>query len=189
MTPGVDSVAGCTLPMSANRFTVACCIARSVGPPALPDPVPLSRPHAHCTVPEPNTRAPLGPRCTLTDSGASSSNTKWTRSSASAKSGLSCAEENGCRPASSRNCSRKSRAAFSRAEEASGSAALSLAEVAASMRVSRASSMSWLLDTLSPKNRLAVSGNWWASSKITVLHAGRSSATPSSRNTTSAKNR
>ena len=50
------SVAGCT-PMSANRFTVACCMAGSVLPVS---PAPLSRPHDHCTVPAPNTRAPLG---------------------------------------------------------------------------------------------------------------------------------
>src|SRR5215813_3288821 len=56
------SVAGCTLPMSANRFTVACCAAGSVLPPELPDPVPLSRPQDHCTVPPPNTRAPLAAR-------------------------------------------------------------------------------------------------------------------------------
>jgi hypothetical protein len=46
------------------------------------------------------------------------------------------------------------------------------------MRASRASSTSCAVDTLSPKNRLAVSGSWCASSKITVLQAGSSSATP-----------
>ena len=51
------SVAGCA-PMSANRFTVACCMAVSVLPPSRQP--PLSRPHDHCTVPAPNTRAPLG---------------------------------------------------------------------------------------------------------------------------------
>src|SRR5262249_15429863 len=55
------SVAGCA-PMSADRVTVACCLAGLVLPPAVADPVPLSRPHAHCTVPAPNTRAPLGAR-------------------------------------------------------------------------------------------------------------------------------
>ena len=40
------SVAGCAL-MSARTFTVACCMAGSTGPPALPPPVPLSRPHDH----------------------------------------------------------------------------------------------------------------------------------------------
>src|SRR5215470_19852646 len=50
------SVAGCTFPMSANRFTVACCMAESV----LFDNPPLSRPHDHCTVPAPNTSAPDG---------------------------------------------------------------------------------------------------------------------------------
>src|SRR5260221_6143728 len=50
-------------PMSANRLTVACCMARSgAGPPASPAPVGLARPYDHCTVPAPNTRAPLGAR-------------------------------------------------------------------------------------------------------------------------------
>ena len=49
------SAYGCT-PMSANRFTVACCMLRSGVPPA------LSSPHDHCTVPAPNTSAPLGAR-------------------------------------------------------------------------------------------------------------------------------
>ena len=57
VSPAINE-AGCTLPMSANRFTVACCMAVSV---ALVVP-PLSSPHAHCTVPAPNTRAPLGAR-------------------------------------------------------------------------------------------------------------------------------
>ena len=42
---------------------------------------------------------------------------------------------------------------------------------------------------VSPKNRLAVAGNWWASSKITALLAGSSSPAPSSLSQTSAKNR
>ena len=42
---------------------------------------------------------------------------------------------------------------------ASGSAEKSLAEAAASSRVSRARSISWVVEILSPKNRLAVSGN------------------------------
>src|SRR5215475_7507010 len=54
--PGI-SVVGCA-PMSANRFTVACCMAESV----LFDDPPLSRPHDHCTVPAPNTSAPDGAR-------------------------------------------------------------------------------------------------------------------------------
>ncbi len=49
-------VAGCA-PRSANRLTVACCMLRSSG--TLP-PLSASRPQAHCTVPELNTRAPLG---------------------------------------------------------------------------------------------------------------------------------
>src|SRR3954447_10510097 len=36
-------LAGWTLPMSANRFTVACCMAESVAP----DEPPLSSPQAH----------------------------------------------------------------------------------------------------------------------------------------------
>ncbi len=44
-------------PRSANRLTVACCMLRSSG--VLP-PLSASRPQAHCTVPELNTRAPLG---------------------------------------------------------------------------------------------------------------------------------
>ena len=39
-------------------ISVACCMAESV----LPVPAPLSRPHAHCTVPAPNTMAPLDAR-------------------------------------------------------------------------------------------------------------------------------
>src|SRR5215471_14964099 len=52
VTPDI-SVVGCT-PMSANRFTVACCMAESV----LVVSPPLSSPHDHCTVPAPNTSAP-----------------------------------------------------------------------------------------------------------------------------------
>ena len=55
--PGLEADPGCT-PMSANRLTVACRMRTSgvVTPPSwLP-----SRPHDHCTVPAPNTRAPLG---------------------------------------------------------------------------------------------------------------------------------
>ncbi len=54
------SVAGCT-PMSANRFTVACRAASSavsLGPRSWFE----SSPQDHCTVPAPNTRAPLGAR-------------------------------------------------------------------------------------------------------------------------------
>ena len=42
--------------MSANRFNVACCMLRSAG---LSPGFQSSSPHAHCTVPAPNTRAPL----------------------------------------------------------------------------------------------------------------------------------
>src|SRR5215471_2444652 len=51
------SVVGCA-PISASRFTVACCMAESV----LPVPAPPSSPHTHCTVPAPNTSAPLDAR-------------------------------------------------------------------------------------------------------------------------------
>ena len=47
-------------PMSANRFTVACCIAVS-GVVVLTSWLPSS-PHDHCTVPAPNTSAPLAAR-------------------------------------------------------------------------------------------------------------------------------
>ena len=53
------SVAGCT-PMSAKRFTVACCMS-ALGLAAMPSWTPSS-PHDHCSVPEPNTSAPLGRR-------------------------------------------------------------------------------------------------------------------------------
>ena len=50
---------GCT-PMSASRFTVACCIRES-GAGAVPWTSWLSSsPQDHCTVPALNTRAPLG---------------------------------------------------------------------------------------------------------------------------------
>ena len=53
--------------MSANRFTVACCMLGSGGLPlgsVLPlfQALVLSRPQAHWTVPAPNTSAPLGAR-------------------------------------------------------------------------------------------------------------------------------
>src|SRR5437764_3357282 len=52
-------------PMSAKRFTVACCMLRS-GPllvgPFCPHALVLSSPHDHCTVPAPKTKAPLGAR-------------------------------------------------------------------------------------------------------------------------------
>ena len=52
-------VDGCA-PMSANRFTVACCMRASAA--RLPRSWFASSPHAHWTVPEPNTRAPLAAR-------------------------------------------------------------------------------------------------------------------------------
>ena len=61
--------------------------------------------------------------------------------------------------------------------------------VRAATSASRASSASWPAVVCSPKNSVAVSGSWCASSRITVLHAGRSSAMPSSRSITSAKHR
>ena len=49
--------------MSANRLTVACCItgsgAAEAGGPLWFHPFVVSRPHAHWTVPAPNTSAPL----------------------------------------------------------------------------------------------------------------------------------
>src|SRR5436190_1708082 len=50
------SVVGCT-PISANRFTVACRMLWS----ATPKPLSCwpSKPQDHCTVPAPNTSAPL----------------------------------------------------------------------------------------------------------------------------------
>src|SRR5580765_1230686 len=47
-------------PISASRFTVACCIA-STGA-SLPRSCTASSPHDHCTVPAPKTSAPLGAR-------------------------------------------------------------------------------------------------------------------------------
>src|SRR5262245_2776619 len=49
-------VVGCT-PISANRFSVACCIRSTAG--SWPRSWSLSNPHDHCTVPAPNTSAPL----------------------------------------------------------------------------------------------------------------------------------
>ena len=46
-------------PMSARRFSVACSMLRSG---AVLSGFQSSRPQAHCTVPAPNTRAPLGAR-------------------------------------------------------------------------------------------------------------------------------
>src|SRR4051794_7949691 len=53
-------------PMSANRFTVACCITGSGASPTfgplLSHALVVSSPHAHWTVPAPKTCAPLGAR-------------------------------------------------------------------------------------------------------------------------------
>ncbi len=46
-------------PMSANRFTVACCITGSA---AWPLGLLASSPQLHCTVPAPKTSAPLAAR-------------------------------------------------------------------------------------------------------------------------------
>src|SRR5882672_10661199 len=60
-TSGVPSAPSCNdcgwAPMSASRLTVACCIARSgfAGRRSCT----ASSPHDHCTVPAPNTSAPL----------------------------------------------------------------------------------------------------------------------------------
>ena len=60
--PLISVVAG--TPMSAKRFTVACCMTGSgvapAGGPLLFQALVSSRPHAHCTVPAPKTIAPLG---------------------------------------------------------------------------------------------------------------------------------
>jgi len=53
----------------------------------------------------------------------------------------------------------------------------------------RASSTSCAVERVSPKKSVAVSGSWCASSKITVLQEGSSSAIPSSLSITSAKKR
>ena len=45
-------------PMSASRFTVACCMSTFSG--SLPRSWLLSSPQDHCTVPAPKTSAPLG---------------------------------------------------------------------------------------------------------------------------------
>ena len=62
VSPGI-SEAGWA-PMSASTFTVACCMAGSGGVrlPASPAPAAWSRPNDHCTVPAPNTSAPLAAR-------------------------------------------------------------------------------------------------------------------------------
>src|SRR5262249_60137021 len=46
-------------PMSANRFTVACRIRLSTVDVLVAKAWSSSSPHGHCTVPAPNTRAPL----------------------------------------------------------------------------------------------------------------------------------
>ncbi len=60
--PLISVVAG--TPMSAKRFTVACCMTGSgvapLGGPLLFQALVSSRPQAHCTVPAPKTSAPLG---------------------------------------------------------------------------------------------------------------------------------
>ncbi len=65
----VDAVAGAQTrhatwrgwtPMSANRFTVACCIRASAGAPA--PSCGLVQPHDHWIDPAENTNAPLGAR-------------------------------------------------------------------------------------------------------------------------------
>ena len=68
-TSPLDNVFGWA-PMSASRLTVACCIFGSGALPlgsVLPSPhaLVLSSPHAHCTVPAPNTSAPLGARSSV----------------------------------------------------------------------------------------------------------------------------
>ena len=65
----------------------------------------------------------------------------------------------------------------------------SLAWERPSASVSRHSSNTCEVDTVSPKNKVAVSGSWCASSKMTVLAEGSNSAIPVSFNATSAKKR
>src|SRR5262245_39922007 len=64
VNPDISVVADA--PMSANRFTVACCMTGSAvapeGGPLLFHALVVSRPHAHCTVPAPKTSAPLAAR-------------------------------------------------------------------------------------------------------------------------------
>src|SRR5437764_10902474 len=59
------SVVACA-PMSPNRLIVACCITGSgvapLGGPFALHALVSSRPHDHCTVPAPNTSAPLAAR-------------------------------------------------------------------------------------------------------------------------------
>ena len=93
------------------------------------------------------------------------------------------------RPLSGPQAMRKSFAARSSVSLMSGQSSASRACVMPSANKSLAKSITCEVVTCWPKNTLAISGTWCASSKITVLAAGNNSATPSSRNITSAKNK
>jgi len=84
---------------------------------------------------------------------------------------------------------RKSRAAFSTTVTVLAQSAPPLACAKPSASTSRHSSSTCEVDTVLPKNSVAVSGNWCASSKMMVLADGSSSATPVSFRATSAKNK
>ena len=108
---------------------------------------------------------------------------------ASTTAGVSCTSDQGARRSASPRLRRRSWQALSTAATVWLRAARSSAEWAASDRASRPSSCTWRVLRESPKKLAAISGNWWASSKITVLALGSNSETPSPRNAASAKNR
>ena len=87
------------------------------------------------------------------------------------------------------NVRRKSRAAFSTTVTTLAQSGPPRACARPSASTSRHSSNTCEVDTVWPKNSVAVSGNWCASSKMMVLADGSNSATPVSFKATSAKNR
>ncbi len=123
------------------------------------------------------------------NSPASRSSPAASASSAGAKSGRSASAAWANLPGVSPAARRSLRISGTRSAPASGRSGTSRACVRAIASASRASSISCPAVVCSPKKSVAVSGSWWASSRTTVLHAGSSSARPSSRNVTSAKNR
>ena len=84
---------------------------------------------------------------------------------------------------------RRSRAAFSTTVTTLAQSGPPRACARPSASTSRHSSSICEVDTVWPKNSVAVSGSWCASSKMMVLADGSSSATPVSFSATSAKNR
>ena len=110
-------------------------------------------------------------------------------SSASVKPLRASAVSRGSFPGTSPAARRSLRIAGAKSVAASGRSGTSRAVVRAAISASRASSASWPPVTCWPKNNVAVSGSWCASSRMTVLQLGSSSDTPSSRSMTSAKNR